>query len=105
LLVAFMNQNATVTSLWDITTIKEGDSKQTALPADFRCHVVAWQHVTPHCCMHSSAAEAIQVGIVWPSPEKLDLAPNEFHLFLHLRTSLALQNFVNSEELQASLEN
>jgi len=45
--------------LWDVKTIKEDDSKQMAWPADFVYHV-PWQRVTPHCCVHSPATQAVQ---------------------------------------------
>jgi hypothetical protein len=38
-----------------------------AWPTVFRFRTVTWQRVTPHCCAHSPAEQAIQVGIVQPS--------------------------------------
>jgi hypothetical protein len=86
--------------LWDVETIKQGDLKQTAWPTNFGSCVVAWQHVTPHCCMHSPAAQAIQVGIFWPSTVQSGPGPYHFHLFLHLATLLALQNFMDGKDLK-----
>ena len=69
LLVVFMNPGATIISkvYCVIETIKERDSRQTAWPTDFGCHVVACHHVTPHCCPYSPVAQAMQVRIVLPS--------------------------------------
>lgn len=70
-----------ISVMWDVKTIKEGHLEQMAWPTDFGCYV-AWQHMTPHCCVHSPAAQAIQVRISWPStvqsgpdPYQLSLVP------------------------------
>ena len=69
--------------LRDVKTVKEGDSKQTAWCADFRCRVVAGQRIaTPHCRAHRAAARELQMGIVGPSavqsgprPQRPSLVP------------------------------
>ena len=61
--------------------------------------------MTPHCCVHSPAAQAIQVGIVRPSTVQSRPGPYHFHLFLHLATFLALQNFMDGKELKSMVEN
>jgi hypothetical protein len=85
--------------------MKESDSKQMVWPADFRCHVVAGQHATSHCCAHTPAAQAIQVGTVQAICRTVWTWPLiDFHLFLHLRTFLSLPNFIGSEELKSVVE-
>jgi len=50
----------------------------------------------PHHCTSGN----IQVGYIGPSAVQSDLAPSDFHLFLHLKKHLAGKKFNDDDEVQ-----
>ena len=50
----------------------------------------------PHHC----ASGNIQVGYIGPSAVQSDLAPSDFHLFLHLKKHLAGKKFDDDDDVQ-----
>jgi hypothetical protein len=52
---------------------------------------------------HHSAPGKIQVEWTGPSPYSPDLAPSDFHLFLHLKKHLAWKKFDDDDEMQEEI--
>jgi hypothetical protein len=56
-------------------------------------------------CTHSSCSGNSSGNFSRHPPYILHLALSDFHLFLHLKTFLASQNFTDSEQLKSMVEN
>jgi hypothetical protein len=87
------------------TTLTQGYSKQTAGKTLLRAGSSSRNRLSAYCSANNSHTAAISLGYNGSPPYSPSLAPNNYHLFLHMKHFIAGKQFHLDAEVKTTVNN